>query len=467
MFGYKEEEIMKLGVSDIHPKDSLPTVIAEFEAQARGEKILAPRLPCLRKDGSIFLADVSVTLLELDGRKCIVGFFTDITERKHLEDQFLQAQRMEAVGVLAGGVAHDFNNLLTVIKGYAELSMKDFAQNDPKRKDVEHIAKAARRAESLTSQLLAFSRKQILQPKILNLNDIIDETNKMLQRLIGEDIEIACITKPDLGFVNADPVQLQQIIMNLAVNARDAMPQGGRLTIETKNVHFDQDYVKQHHLSGDGRYVMLAISDDGIGMDAATRARIFEPFFTTKNIHKGTGLGLSTVYGIVKQSNGYIFVYSEPGLGTTCKIYLPRVEGATAPAAAETKSVEEFRGSETVLVAEDEKAVQALICRILRERGYNVFEAADGTKAQYIDRKYEGEIHLVVTDVILPGTSGKDIVTQLKASRPGIKALYISGYADNAIVYHGALDPNVAFLQKPFTTDSLAGKVREVIDHNA
>jgi two-component system cell cycle sensor histidine kinase/response regulator CckA len=467
MFGYKEEEIMKLGVSDIHPKDSLPTVIAEFEAQARGEKILAPRLPCLRKDGSIFLADVSVTLLELDGRKCIVGFFTDITERKHLEDQFLQAQRMEAVGVLAGGVAHDFNNLLTVIKGYAELSMKDFAQNDPKRKDVEHIAKAARRAESLTSQLLAFSRKQILQPKILNLNDIIDETNKMLQRLIGEDIEIACITKPDLGFVNADPVQLQQIIMNLAVNARDAMPQGGRLTIETANVEFAEDYIRNQAEARAGSYVMLAISDDGVGMDAATQARIFDPFFTTKGSRQGTGLGLSTVYGIIKQSNGSIFVYSEPGLGTTFKIYLPQVEGATAPAAAETKSEEEFRGSETVLVVEDEKAVQALICRILRERGYNVFEAADGIEAQHIDRKYEGKIHLVLTDVILPGTNGKDIIAQLKSSRPEIKALYVSGYTDDTIFNHGILDSNAAFLQKPFTADGLARKVREVLEHNA
>jgi CheY-like chemotaxis protein len=286
----------------------------------------------------------------------------------------------------------------------------------------------------------------------------------MLQRLIGEDIEIACITKTDLGLVNADRGQIQQIIMNLAVNARDAMPDGGRLTIEIANADFDEEYVRRHPLAKAGQYVMLAMSDTGIGMDADTQARIFEPFFTTKAKSKGTGLGLSTVYGIVKQSNGFIWVYSEPGKGTTFKIYLPRAEGEITPTATETALEQEFRGSETVLVAEDEVAVRALAGRILQDRGYNVIEAADGIEALCMAQEYGGEIHLILTDVVMPGMSGKELVSKIEAVRPGIKALYISGYTDDAIVRHGVLDPAVAFLQKPFTIDGFARKVREVID---
>jgi two-component system cell cycle sensor histidine kinase/response regulator CckA len=463
--GYSREELLNMGAWDLN-RTVDPSELDSLCSQIlNGEEVLG-ETQIYTKDGRKIDVEFGHRRISISGEFYIHSIARDISNQKRLEKQLQQAQKMEAIGVLAGGVAHDFNNLLNVIIGYSELALRALASDHPVRRDIEQVIKAGQQATSLTSQLLAFSRKQILQPEILNLNDIIDETNRMLRRLIGEDIEIASITKPDLGFVNADPVQLQQIIMNLAVNARDAMPHGGRLTIETANVEFDEDFVRNHADTKVGRYVMLAISDDGIGMDAATQARIFEPFFTTKGIRKGTGLGLSTVYGIVKQSNGYIFVYSELGLGTTFKMYLPRVEGATAPAAAETKSAKEFRGSETVLVVEDEKAVQALICRVLRERGYNVLEAADGIEAQLIDREYEGEIHLVLTDVILPGISGKDIIAQLKSSRPGVKALYISGYTDKTIVNHGVLDSDVAFLQKPFTTDGLARKVRDVIGHN-
>jgi CheY-like chemotaxis protein len=366
--------------------------------------------------------------------------------------------------VLAGGVAHDFNNLLCVINGYSKLLLDNLAEDDPKRSKLDQINQAGQRAASLTSQLLAFSRKQILQPKILDLNDAISDMSKMLRRLIGEDIEFIAITRPGLRPVNADPGQIQQIVMNLAVNARDAMPQGGKLTIETAIVDLDEDFARKHAAMSAGPYVMLAISDNGIGMDAETQARIFEPFFTTKGPGKGTGLGLSTVYGIVKQSNGFIWVYSEPGKGTTFKIYFPSAEGKITKVTAESKSELGFLGFETVLVVEDETPVRALACRILRDRGYNVLEAADGMEALRIAQEYAGEIHLILADVVMPGISGSTLVSRLEATRPGIKALYISGYTDNAIVHHGILDSNVAFLQKPFSTDDLACKVREVIN---
>jgi CheY-like chemotaxis protein len=350
-----------------------------------------------------------------------------------------------------------------VINGYSELLLEGVSRDDPRRSDLEQIKQAGQRAASLTSQLLAFSRKQILHPITLNLDDVITEMSTMLRRLIGEDITLVCITHPRLGLVHADQGQIQQIIMNLVVNARDAMPQGGRLTIETANVDLDEDYVRKHAQVSAGPYVMLAISDNGIGMDSKTQARIFEPFFTTKGVSKGTGLGLSTVYGIVKQSNGFIWVYSEPGRGTTFKIYFPRAEGEIAPAATEIKSESEFRGSETVLVVEDEVAVRALACRILQDRGYSVLEAANGMEGLRIAEEHAGDISLVITDVVMPGLGGRELVSQLEAVRPGIKALYISGYTDDAIVRHGILDPDVAFLQKPFTIDGFARKVREAI----
>lgn len=405
-------------------------------------------------------------LIDDNGNRQIVGVLRDITEYRRLQLQFAQSQKMEAIGVLAGGVAHDFNNLLTVIKGYTELLMEELDPNDPRRADLDQIIKAGQQATSLTTQLLAFSRKQVLQPEMLNLNDILDEVGKMLRRLIGEDVKFAVVTQPDLGQIYVDPVQVQQVLMNLAVNARDAMPQGGNLTIETANVFLDDRYARAHDGSAvkSGDYVMLAVSDNGLGMDATTRARIFEPFFTTKGKGKGTGLGLSTVYGIVNQSNGYIWVYSEPGKGTTFKVYFPRATKDAAEPRNEPTRTPQYRGAETVLLVEDETPVRNLASRILRDRGYTVLEAAQGTDAINVARQFSGPIDLILTDIIMPGMSGKDLVTQIEGTRPGIKTLYVSGYTDEVIVHHGILDSNTDFLQKPYSVESLTHKVWEVLN---
>jgi two-component system, cell cycle sensor histidine kinase and response regulator CckA len=416
------------------------------------------------KDGNIRTVLTKKTLLQdRSGRRQIVEVLRDITDYKRLEAQFLQVQKMEAIGVLAGGVAHDFNNLLSVIRGYTELLMEEFEPGDQRREDLDQIEKAGQRAASLISQLLAFSRKKIFQPEILNLNAIVSDMSKMLRRLIGEDIELTTVAQPELSFIHADPGQIQQIMMNLAINARDAMPKGGRLTIKTANAYLDDEYVRQHPAVKKGFYVMLAISDNGIGMDEATQARIFEPFFSTKE-NKGVGLGLSTIYGIVKQSNGLIWVYSELGKGATFKIYFPAVEEKSFRSVKDDLSEGECEELETVLIAEDEEAVRDLACRILRARGYTVLEASNGRHALDVARQYSGKIDMVLTDVIMPEMDGSALVSQLKAMRPGIKALFFSGYTDGAIVQHGILDPNVDFLQKPFSASGLVRKLREVID---
>jgi two-component system cell cycle sensor histidine kinase/response regulator CckA len=403
--------------------------------------------------------------IDKDGNRQIVLVWHDITEYKRLEAQFLQSQKMEAIGVLAGGVAHDFNNLLNVINGYSEMVLEALEQDNPVRRDIEQIREAGDRAATLTSQLLAFGRKQILQPKYVDLNHIITEMGAMLRRLIGEDIDFDARTFPDLGLIYADPVKIQQVVMNLAVNARDAMPRGGKLTLETANVDFDRDYLKAHSPAAPGAYIMLAISDSGMGMDPETQTHIFEPFFTTKEKGKGSGLGLANVYGIVKQSNGFIWVYSEPGKGTTFKIYFPRVEGrVNSGAVSQSESGEPESGSETILLVEDEKAVRDLASRILRDLGYTVIESGGGAQALDLAKEFEGEIHLIVTDVVMPGMSGNVLVSELEATRPEIKALFISGYTDNAIVHHGILDSSVAFLQKPFSVNQLAQKVRAVLN---
>ncbi len=386
-------------------------------------------------------------------------------ELSQAQDQLRQAQKMEAIGKLAGGVAHDFNNLLTAITGYSELIMSsDLAQGDPVRGNVEQIRQAADRAASLTGQLLAFSRRQMLHPRILNLNVVVANIDKMLRRLIGEDIDLVTVLAPALGRVKADPGQLEQVLMNLAVNARDAMVQGGKLTIETADVELDGAYALRHLAVRPGPYVMLAVSDTGCGMDAETRSHLFEPFFTTKERGKGTGLGLSTVYGIVKQSGGNIWVYSEPGRGTTFKIYLPRVEEAAEALVAPAASITPARGSETLLVVEDDEAVRSLARKVLERQGYTVLEARDGDEALAIGEGHAGPIPLMLTDVVMPGRSGRDVARQLAAVRPDMKVLYMSGYTDNAIVHQGVLDPGIAFLPKPFTPDALARKVREVLD---
>jgi signal transduction histidine kinase/CheY-like chemotaxis protein len=380
------------------------------------------------------------------------------------EERLRQGQKMEAVGRLAGGVAHDFNNLLTVITSYSDLLLEDLALDDPKRDDVGEIRKAAEGAAALTRQLLAFSRQQVLEPKVLDLKAIVTGTEKLLRRLIGEDVQLTTALAPDLGAVKADPVQLEQIIINLAVNARDAMPTGGRLTIEAANVEMDEVYVRSHAPARPGHYVMLAMSDTGIGMDEQTKARIFEPFFTTKERGKGTGLGLATVYGIVKQAGGFIWVYSEPARGTSFKVYLPRVDEPVEPAVARTATAEPGRGTETVLVVEDAASVRMVTRQVLDRYGYAVLEAPNGDTALRLAVKHHGPIHLLLTDVVMPGLSGRQLAEQLAQLRPDMKVLYVSGYGDSAVVHHGILEAGVAYLQKPFTPESLARRVRDALD---
>jgi len=398
------------------------------------------------------------------GRRFLGGMAVDITERRHLEQQLRQALKMEAIGKLAGGVAHDFNNLVTIITGYSDMVLSRIGPEDPMRRDIEQIKKAGDRAHSLTRQLLAFSRRQMLQPKVLDLNAVVSNLEPMLHRLIGENIELAIVLKPGLGQVKADPGQLEQVIMNLTINARDAMAQGGKLLLETDNATLDDVYARQHLPMQPGSYVRLAVSDTGCGMDEATQSRIFEPFFTTKEQGKGTGLGLSTVYGIVKQSGGYIWVYSEPGQGTTFKIYLPRVAAPADSVLPVTHWSKLPQGTETLLLVEDEPEVRWLVRDMLQHLGYTILEARHGIEAQVLSIQHPGPIHLLVTDVVMPQMSGREIAEQLRSEHPETKVLYMSGYTDDAVVRHGVLAAEVAFLQKPFTPEGLALKVREVLD---
>ena len=380
------------------------------------------------------------------------------------EEQLRQSQKLEAVGQLAGGVAHDFNNLLTVITGYCGLILRRLNPDDSMHSQVEEIKKAAERAASLTRQLLAFSRKQVLQPKVLDLNSLVTETSKMLRRLVGENIELVSALDPALGQVKADDGQIEQVIMNLVVNARDAMPKGGKLTVETANVFLDQSYTRQHIAVQPGAYVMLAVSDTGCGMDAETQKHIFEPFYTTKEKGKGTGLGLSTVYGIVKQSGGHLWVYSEVGRGTTFKVYLPRVDESVDARSLGEAHTESPHGWETVLLVEDEDVVRGLLRDVLEMEGYTVLEATGGSEAIRICKQHEGPIHLMITDVVMPQMGGREIAERVKPLRPEMRVLFMSGYTDDAIVHHGVLDAEVAFLEKPFTPDAVARKVRTVLD---
>ncbi len=392
-------------------------------------------------------------------------FAEDVTERRALEQQLRQAQKMEAVGRLAGGIAHDFNNLLMVISGYSEFLLGQIGDDPGMRGHAQEIANAAARATSLTRQLLAFSRKQMLDPKIVDLNSVVAENVKMLTRVIGEDIDLVMVPGPDIGAVKADPGQIEQVIMNLAVNARDAMPHGGKLTIETANVTLDANYARFHAPVKPGDYVMLAISDTGMGMDADTQAHIFEPFYTTKGL-KGTGLGLSTVYGIVKQSEGYIWLYSEAGKGTSFKIYLPRFSAtgevpATQPALAQEPP---STGHETILLVEDEENLRRLARQSLENQGYSVIDAPDGGAAIQISQAHKGPIHLLLTDVIMPGMNGRELADKVVPTRPEMRVLYMSGYTENHIGHNGTLDEGITLLQKPFTLPALKAKVREMLD---
>jgi len=389
-----------------------------------------------------------------------------LMDRERLQaDQLRQSQKMEAVGQLAGGVAHDFNNLLTAIGGYSDLGMRRLNDSDPLRRNLEEIKRASTRAGSLTRQLLAFSRKQMLQPKVIDLNTIVGEVDKMLRRLIGEDIDFITILESAPCLVKADPGQIEQVLVNLAVNARDAMPRGGKLTIQTNHVYLDEAYARTHVAVQSGHYILMAVSDTGIGIDLETQKRVFEPFFTTKEVGKGTGLGLSTVYGIVKQSGGSIWVYSEPGKGTAFKVYLPAintiVETEQKPTISET-----FGGWETVLLVEDEHIVRNLACEILEMHGYRVLTASDGEKACRVCEEYPEEINLMITDVVMPVMSGRELAERVAQRRPRMAVLYMSGYTDDAIVRHGVLDHDMPFLQKPFTPDAFARKVRDVLEQN-
>ena len=386
---------------------------------------------------------------------------------RRTEEQLRGMQKMDAIGQLAGGVAHDFNNLLTVIIGRSAMLLGQLRSVDPVRRDIQLIHDTAERAANLTRQLLAFGRKQVMQPRPLNLNAVAEGLTPMLRRLIGENIQLVTQFDPGLGLVQADPSRIEQVIVNLAVNARDAMPRGGRLTVETANVAVDAEYVRRHPGARAGAHARLAVSDTGIGMDRTTAARIFEPFFTTKGPGEGTGLGLSTVYGIVKQSGGTIWVYSEPGQGTAFKVYLPIAAQAAVAAEAEARAVVPSRGSETVLIAEDEEGVRELARDLLEAFGYRVLEAADPDEAIAVSRGHAGSVDLLLTDVIMPGISGRELADRLRAERPALKILYMSGYTDRAIVHHGVLDPDVAFLEKPFAAADLRRKVREVLDVGA
>jgi len=471
ILGYSLEEIAGLSTrwrELIHP-DDLERYTEEMDrVLAIGTEPVHIEYRVRKKNGPYFTIKDEGHFVRDESEKVghLVGFLTDITEQRMLEEQLRQSQKMEAVGRLAGGLAHDFNNLLTVIKGYTRMVLDDPRRAERVRANVEHIDAAAERAASLTRHLLAFSRKQVLQPKVIDLNDLILNLDKMLRRLIGEDIVIGSVTARELGSVKADPGQIEQVIMNLVVNARDAMPNGGTLTLETANVDLDADYARDHEGVRPGRYVMLAVSDTGSGMDPQTQSRIFEPFFTTKELGRGTGLGLSTVYGIVKQSGGHIWVYSELDRGTTFKIYFARVEDPAGNVQQVTRPAVPAQGHETILLVEDDQQVRELTHSILVARGYTVLVAENGPAAMKICEQQGKHLDLMLTDVVMPGISGREVASQISARWPKIKVLFMSGYTENSIVHHGVLDTGTSFLAKPFTPTALTDKVREVLDSN-
>jgi two-component system, cell cycle sensor histidine kinase and response regulator CckA len=490
MVGYSREELLQGGVrwADLTPPE-FGHLAARAAEQLQATGVAPPwETESFRKDGSRVPVLVGVAML--DYPKCI-AFAVDLTERRRAqeaetqlgleakghqagraraeealrqsEEQLRQAQKMEAVGRLAGGVAHDFNNVLSVILGYGELILQDLKPADPLRADIEEICKAASRAAGLTRQLLTFSRQQVIEPKVIDLHDVLMSMDSMLQRILGEDVELVSVAPKSSGRVKVDPSHIEQVILNLVVNARDAMPTGGKLTIETVNVVLDESYALSHLPAKAGPYVMMAVSDTGTGIDRATQTHIFEPFFTTKEKGKGTGLGLSTVFGIVQQSGGNIWVYSEPGKGTTFKVYLPRVD-AEVDVTRPQVTPQTLYGTETVLLVEDEEQVRTIVLSILRRQGYRVIPAQHAGEALLLCEQHPGPIDLLLTDVVMPQMSGPQLAKRLASTRPEMKVLYMSGYTDDSIVRHGVLETGVAFLQKPVTPASLAKRVREVLD---
>ena len=465
LIGLSESEVVGKTDYELFPKQFADTVLEHDQEVLKTGKPLEFEEVGHFDEGERTYLSVRFPLRDVDDKAyAVCGISTDITRRKRLEEQFLQAQKMEVVGRLAGGIAHDFNNLLTGISGYTQLLLQNVEPDSDMGKDLLEIHALGDRAAGLTRQLLAFSRRQPLELAVFNLNETIEDASKMLARFIGEDIDLKFLGSADLGTVKGDPAQIEQVLMNLAINARDAMPSGGRLIIETANIDLDQEYVDKHLEVKPGPYVMLAVTDDGHGMDRETLDRIFEPFFTTKDKEKGTGLGLATVYGIVRQHNGHTWVYSEPGKGTTFKIYLPRVDekAQELPAKAEGEVLPE--GSETILVAEDERTVRDVVERILEGLGYKIFAADGPEEAEGVFAERGREIDLLLTDVIMPGCSGPELYERLAAKRPSLKVLYISGYTDAAVLRNHVLDAGVSFIQKPFSPRSLAQKVREVLE---
>jgi PAS domain S-box-containing protein len=466
IFGYKASEAIGRHAAMMLPLESAGEVAENIE-RARGGEGFRRESVRAGKEGKRLAASLTVSPIREDGK--VVGISTivrDISDRKRLEDQLRQSQKMEAIGRLAGGIAHDFNNLLSVIVGYTYVLQSSLPDDETLRSSAEQVMSAAEKASSLTRQLLAFSRRQVLQAEVIDLNDILAGMEKMLPRVIGEDVEVRAVRTPEIKRVKADPGQIEQVIMNLAVNARDAMPQGGKLTIETADVQFDVHDAAMHNVRP-GDYVLLAVSDTGIGMDAETRAHIFEPFFTTKEAGQGTGLGLATVYGIVNQSGGHIWVYSEPGKGTTFKIYFPATTAEPEPSRISRESQFALTGHETVLLVEDEASLRSLIEQVLGNQGYKVLVASMGEAALEIVKRHKEPIDLLITDVVMPKMGGQVLAEQMKTSHPEMKIIFMSGYTNNALLHNESLKEGALFLQKPFTPDVLLRKVREALNVRA
>ncbi len=469
------EKLSGYSIEEVRGKDWFETFLPEHDRQKIGElftkaisdiKTKGNINPIVTRDGKELTIEwFDRTLKDKNGDITgILAIGQDITERRNIEEQLRQSQKMEAIGMLAGGVAHDFNNLLTVILGNAQLASMNVVKDESLRKRIEEIKKAGEKAASLTRQLLAFSRKQIVQPKLLDINEVINEMEKMLKHMIGENIDFQTVLGPELWKICADPGQINQIIMNMVINSRDAMLRGGGLTIETANADLNENYFCEHGIKEvPGHYVMLAVSDTGSGMDKETQEHIFEPFFTTKEVGQGTGLGLSTIYGIVKQNNGFIWVYSEPGKGTTFKVYLPKVKDVE-PEEKEQTPVDDSGGSETVLIVEDDDNLRKFAQRALQMYGYRILDAENGEDALRVCGEYEGQIDLMITDVVMPKMGGREAAERLQHLYPQIKVIYMSGYTDNTIVHYGVLAPELNFIQKPFTPKGLARKVRETLE---
>jgi PAS domain S-box-containing protein len=463
LLGYPRSQVIGRHIADFAAEGRAESNLAGFKMAVTAGAGRAELAAIGRPDGSVVQVEFSSTVVEVGGERCVFSIGRDMSDRLRLEEQLRQSLKMEAIGRLAGGIAHDFNNVLSVVLSYSELLLAELKPTEPIRGDILEIHKAGKRAADLTQQLLMFSRQQVIAPKVLDLNSVLSGIDKMLQRILGADVDLVSVPMEGLGHVRVDPGSIEQVIMNLVVNARDAMPSGGKLTMETANVALDESYVRDHHEAKAGNYVMLAVTDTGIGMSKETLARIFEPFYTTKETGKGTGLGLSTAFGIVHQSGGNLWVYSEVGKGTTFKIYLPRVDAAIDEIRANDPQAN-LHGSETVLLVEDDEQVRAVTLGILRKHGYFVMEARNAGEAMMLADKHAGAIHLLLSDVVMPLVSGPELAKKLADSRPDMKVLYVSGYADDSVVRHGLLEGNAAFLQKPITPSRLTMKLRAVLD---